>query len=143
MELVDRADCLARLEASPVAHLATVRPDGAPHIVPITFAIFGDQMAHMVDYKPKRSDRLQRLANVAAHPGVSVLVDHYADDWSQLWWVRIDGPARVTENGPDWEAARAALTAKYEQYELHPPQGPAVLIMMESVSGWAAADPPR
>ncbi len=126
-----------------MAHLATVRPDGAPHIVPITFAIVRDEIAHMVDHKPKRTDRLQRLANVAVNPEVSVLADHYADDWSQLWWVRVDGPARVTESGPDWEAARAALAAKYEQYARHLPKGPAVLIMMESVSGWAAADPPR
>ena len=126
-----------------MAHLATVRANGAPHIVPITFAIIGDQIAHMVDHKPKRTDHLQRLANVAAHPGVSVLTDNYDDDWSRLWWVRVDGPAQVVETGPDWEAARAALTAKYEQYTRLPPEGPAVLILMERVSGWAAAAPPR
>lgn len=140
---MDQADCLARLEASSVAHLATVRPDGTPHLVPITFAIAGDQIVHMVDHKPKRTDRLQRLTNVAAHRDVSVLADHYDENWSQLWWVRIDGPARVVESGPEWEGAQTALVAKYEPYRENPPQGPAVLISIANVSGWAAADHPR
>jgi PPOX class probable F420-dependent enzyme len=140
---MERADCLARLADAEVGRLATVRPDGRPHLVPITFAVVDETLVHMVDHKPKTTQRLQRLANVAAHPHASVLVDQYGDDWEVLWWVRADGPARVVESGSEWEGARSALVTKYSQYRETPPDGPAMLITIESVSGWAASDRPR
>ena len=73
--------------AAPVARLATVGPDGCPHLVPVVFAVDGDVVYTAVDGKPKVSLRLRRLANIAARPQVSLLVDHYDDDWSRLWWV--------------------------------------------------------
>jgi PPOX class probable F420-dependent enzyme len=137
---MNRADALARLEPSPIGHLATVRADGAPHLVPITFALDSDRIVHMVDHKPKKTTRLQRLANIAANPRISLLVDHYDDDWTRLWWVRVDGMARVVDSGDEWEAARQALALKYHQYQASPPSGPAVLIKIVEVSGWAASE---
>ena len=136
---MDRAEALTLLERSSVAHLATTRPDGGPHIVPITFALEADQIVHMIDHKPKSTTRLQRLVNIAANPRASLLVDHYNDDWARLWWVRVDGPARVIEEGAEWEAARASLAAKYHHYQDRPPQGPAVFIAMEKVTGWVGS----
>ena len=72
-----------RFAASRVARLATATPDGAPHLVPIVFAVRGDTIYHGVDAKPKRTTQLRRLANIAANPRVSVLVDHYDDDWTR------------------------------------------------------------
>jgi PPOX class probable F420-dependent enzyme len=140
---MERADCLARLADASVGRLATVRPDGRPHLVPITFALVDQTLVHMVDHKPKTTERLQRLDNVAAYPHASVLVDHYDDDWEMLWWVRVDGPARVVGSGHEWEAARSALVAKHNQYREMAPDGPAIVITMESVSGWEASDHPR
>jgi PPOX class probable F420-dependent enzyme len=140
---MERAECLALLADADVGRLATVRPDGRPHLVPITFALVDDTLVHMIDDKPKSTRSLQRLANVAAHPHASALVDHYQGDWEALWWVRVDGPARVVESGPELEAARAALVAKYPQYAANPPAGPALLVEMESVSGWSASRRPR
>lgn len=76
-----------------VARLSTTRADGRPHVVPMTFALLSggehaDALVTAVDAKPKRTTDLQRLRNIAANPAVSVLVDHYDDDWTQLWWVR-------------------------------------------------------
>ena len=136
---MDRADALARLERSKIGHLATVRADGAPHLVPITFAFDSVRIVHMVDQKPKTTTRLQRLANIAANPKVSLLVDHYDDDWARLWWVRVDGRAQVVEHGTEWEAAQGALTAKYPQYIENPPLGPAVLITIVEMRGWTAS----
>ena len=62
-----------------------------PHLVPITFAVDGDALYSAVDAKPKSTRALRRLANIAANPAVSVLVDHYDDDWTRLWWARADG----------------------------------------------------
>ena len=88
------AELRRRFASSPVAHLSTVRPDGGPHVVPIVFALIDDTVYSAVDAKPKRSPRLQRLTNVRADPRCAVLVDHYSDDWRQLWWERADGNGR-------------------------------------------------
>jgi PPOX class probable F420-dependent enzyme len=118
----------------PVARLATVDPSGAPHLVPIVFALTGDVIHSAVDAKPKRTRRLRRLANIAANPRVSVLADHYEDDWSRLWWVRADGVARVLDESP---AGLAALVARYPQYRESPPAGPFLEITVERWSAWS------
>ena len=122
-----------RFAACRVARLATAGPDGVPHLVPIVFALVGDVIHTAVDGKPKRTRRLRRLANIAANPRVSVLADHYDEDWSLLWWVRADGVARVLDESP---AGRAALTAKYPQYQAAPPPGPFVEISVKRWSAW-------
>jgi PPOX class probable F420-dependent enzyme len=135
---VTPAEARARFEEARVARLATVGPNGAPHIVPITFALRGDTIVTAVDGKPKRGTPLRRLENVAANPSVSVLVDAYGADWTGLWWARADGRASVLADGADLEAALAALRARYPQYETVPLTGPAVLIAVDRWSGWSA-----
>lgn len=134
-----------RLTLAAVGRLATVTPTGRPHIVPICFVVEGDTIYNAVDDKPKRSRRLQRLANVAPRrgaawrsPGASVLVDYWSDDWTQLWWVRADGSARVV-GVDEREVAHASLRAKYAQYATHD-LGPVVAIDIDRVRGWAASE---
>jgi PPOX class probable F420-dependent enzyme len=124
--------------AARVARLATVSPDGRPHVVPIVFAVDGEVIYSVVDAKPKRTTSLQRLANIAANPAVSVLVDEYREDWTQLWWARADGRARVFADPTD---AISLLAARYPQYRATPPPGPAVAITVDAWSGWAASAP--
>lgn len=119
--------------SAPVARLATVRPDGSPHLVPITFAIDKGDVVTAVDHKPKRHPRLQRLANITANPHVSLLIDHWDDDWHRLWWVRLDGTAVVQDADPD---AVDALAAKYHQYADRRPHGPVIRISVESRATW-------
>jgi PPOX class probable F420-dependent enzyme len=116
-----------------VARLATVDDTGAPHLVPIVFALVGETIYSAVDAKPKRHPRLRRLANVAHEPRVSVLADHYDDDWTALWWVRADGLARVRSTCGE---GLAALTAKYPQYVDTPPPGPFLVIEVRRWSAW-------
>ena len=118
-----------------VAHLATVGEDGAPHLVPMVFVLTGEVIHSAVDGKPKRHTALRRLANIAHEPRVSVLADHYDEDWNRLWWVRADGLARVLDSSP---AGLAALTAKYPQYVASPPPGPFLEITVQRWSGWSA-----
>jgi PPOX class probable F420-dependent enzyme len=120
-----------------VARLATVRADGRPHLVPVCFALVGDVIYSAVDHKPKRGPRLTRLTNVEANPVASLLVDSYGEDWSALWWVRLDGHARVVHD--EAEAARgiAALVAKYDQYADRPPAGPVLALTVDSWTGWS------
>ncbi len=127
---------IERFAGAPVARLATVTPDGRPHVVPIVFAVDGDVVYTAVDGKPKSSARLQRLANIEANPRVSILVDHYADDWSQLWWVRADGVATVWSEGPECERGLELLRSKYPQYEQVSLDGPVIAVAVEKWTSW-------
>ena len=137
-------DPKARFARSPIARLATIRPDGAPHLVPVVFAVDGD--AHgkrdvvytAVDAKPKGTRRLRRLANIDGNPQVSLLVDHYADDWTQLWWVRVDGVATVHADGADMDLGYRLLRAKYPQYQSVSLDGPVIAVTVRRWSGWHA-----
>jgi len=141
-----------------VARLATVTAAGRPHIVPVTFVLDsrpgqGDWVYTAVDHKPKSTTRLQRLRNIQAQPRVALLADHYADDWTQLWWVRADGEAAVLgaavlgaagAAGAGDPAAEAAgplrlLAARYPQYAARPPAGPVIAVRVDRWTGWAAA----
>jgi PPOX class probable F420-dependent enzyme len=133
---VERAEALARAASARSAHLATVRPDGRPHVVVVTFALTGGNVVTAVDHKPKTTNRLQRLVNVESSGWASILVDHYDDDWDRLWWVRMDGPASVHHTGEIHTSAVAALSAKYRQYDDGPPTGPVIAIAQDQVSSW-------
>jgi PPOX class probable F420-dependent enzyme len=136
---MDEARCRAHLAAARVGRLATVRPDGRPHVVVCCYALEGDRVWTAIDAKPKRPGaRLQRLENVRANPQASLLVDHYEEDWEALWWVRVDGAAAILEVGNEEERAIAALTARYPQYAQARPGGPVIAIAIERITGWSA-----
>ena len=128
------------VERARVARLATVDPDSRPHLVPICFVLDGDVLYSVVDRKPKRSTNLKRIENVRTNPQVTVLVDHYDDDWTQLWWIRLDGHARVLTEGQERERALALLEAKYPQYSAETPEGPVLAIDIERRRRWAHGD---
>ncbi len=128
-----------RLEASRTGHLGTVGAGAAPHVVPICFALDGDRIYFAVDSKPKRTRDLKRLRNIAANPRVTMLVDHYEEDWRLLWWVRVDGLARVVAAPDEVEAAIALLQRRYSQYRDARPEGPVVAISIDRLSGWSAS----
>jgi PPOX class probable F420-dependent enzyme len=121
-----------------VGRLATITPEQDPHLVPICFVLDGDVLYSAVDEKPKRSRRLQRLENVRAHPEVVILVDHYEEDWSLLWWVRLRGKGRILEHGSECDRALRLLAEKYEQYRQRPPSAPVLAIRVEEWRGWSA-----
>ncbi len=130
-------ECRSRFSAAATASLATVGAPG-PHLVPVVFALSGDRLVTAVDHKPKRTRRLQRLANISVESSVCLLVNHYDDDWTQLWWVRADGVARVIEDRAEMQPAIDLLVAKYEQYQVMRPQGPVIEVAIEKWSGWSA-----
>jgi PPOX class probable F420-dependent enzyme len=131
----------ARLTAARVARLATIDPDGRPHLVPIVFAVDGDTLYSAVDHKPKRSRTLRRIENARARPDVTVLVDHYEEDWRRLWWIRVRGRARVLDDGEERERALSLLAEKYEPYRSQRPDGPVLAVDITEVRDWRAAGP--
>jgi PPOX class probable F420-dependent enzyme len=135
---VDRETAHRRMLSAQVARLATIDPDGRPHLVPIVFVIRGETLYTAVDAKPKRSRRLRRVENARNRPDVTVLADHYEDDWSRLWWVRLDGRARVLDAGDEAELALRLLIERYEQYRREKPGLPVLAVNIHTWRGWEA-----
>ncbi len=135
---METAELRRRFSASPVARLATVRPDGGPHAVPVVFAAVGDTVYTAVDAKPKRTRQLQRLVNLRAESRCTVLVDHYEEDWSRLWWVRVDGVAAVVKEPPTSHPGIEALVERYAQYREQPPAGPLLVVTVVRWNGWSS-----
>ena len=102
-----------RFGTAAVARLATIGPAGRPHLVPVTFALDGDRIYTVVDAKPKTTTNLRRLRNIGADPRVTVLADHYEDDWDALWWARADGLATILSQPADMAGPLELLAARY------------------------------
>ena len=141
-----------KLAAARVGRLATVTPGGTPHVVPVVFALVDDVIYTAVDNKPKTTVALQRLANIDATGRASMLVDHYAEDWSTLWWIRVEGSAEVLKVNAEHQDAPTtrerpeqvvigldALIHKYPQYAGQPRLGPVIAVHMTRWRWWEAA----
>ena len=132
----------ARVADARVGRLATHGPGDALHLVPCCFALDpdADRWYWAVDGKPKRSLALQRLANLARRPEATLVVDRYDEDWTQLWWVRLDGVGRALPAGDsDDQRARSLLVDKYVQYRDAPPPGATVAVEITGWRWWSAA----
>ena len=122
-----------------VATLATIGPDGAPHLVPCVFALTGATLYTPVDAKPKSTRDLQRLRDIARDPRVSILIHEWHEDWSRLWWVRLDGRARILTSGAELDTARDLLLAKYAQYRRAGELDPVIAVDVLHRREWSAA----
>ena len=120
-----------RVAAARVARLATLGRDGAPHLVPFCFVLHGEVLYSAVDQKKKQTFRLRRLDNVRRDPRVSVLIDHYEEDWAKLWWCRLRGHARIIDEVSE------LFGVKYEQYRGRLPSGPVIAVAIDEWTGWS------
>jgi PPOX class probable F420-dependent enzyme len=136
---VTEAEARGRFAAARVAVLATVEPSRGPHLVPVTFVVDGDTVWSAVDDKPKRSTPLRRHVNIRREPRVSLLVHHWDEDWSRLWWVRADGTATLGTEAATVERVTGLLRGKYRQYAHVAVAGPVIEVTVEVWRGWAAA----
>ena len=134
----------ALLDAARVAHLATADQYSRPHAVPIVFVIWEGDLYFALDRKPKREDdwhMLRRVRNIETNGRVSIVVDHYEEDWSKLAWVLLEGVATIIETGAARDAAARALTAKYPQYaSMALDDRPVVRVVVERTVSWRASD---
>ena len=126
-----------------VAHLATVSPAGHPYIIPVCFAFDGQHIFSVIDEKPKsvEAQRLRRVRNILLNPKVSLVADHYSDDWSKLGYVLVFGRAQVVEGGPVAHEAMLLLREKYLQYRhMALEDRPLLVITPERVTSWGRLD---
>jgi PPOX class probable F420-dependent enzyme len=126
------------LERTRVATLATVLADGRPHLVPVVFALAGIDLVTAVDGKPKKGKVLARIENIVRDPRVTLLAHRYEEDWSKLWWVRVDGRASLEESGETFAHALNSLRNRYPQYESVDLTGPVIRITVENTTTWEA-----
>jgi PPOX class probable F420-dependent enzyme len=134
---VDEAEARRRFADGRVARLATVARDGRPRVVPCCFVLSGEVVYSAVDEKPKTSPDLARLGDMAVHPDVTFVVDHYTEDWDEVWWARVRGRARMA-TGDEEAKAVALLREKYPQYESHQ-LARVVAVDVTEVRGWAGS----
>jgi PPOX class probable F420-dependent enzyme len=136
---MDDDEARRRFAAARVGRLATITVEGAPHVVPVVFALVDDVAYSAVDSKPKTTVRLKRLSNITATGLASLLVDEYCEDWASLWWVRFDGSARVlAAQSRQGQIALSALTGKYPQYADQRPDGPVIALRLTAWRSWEA-----
>ncbi|NIL76210.1 hypothetical protein RhoFasB10_02324 [Rhodococcus sp. B10] len=133
-------DEIGRFGEARRAQLSTVNADGTPHLVPVVFAVVDERIVTAIDWKPKTTQKLRRLENIRADPAVSLIVDHYDEDWTKLWWIRASGSARIVDaDTPEGSAALDALVGKYEQYASARPQGPVISVGSLTWRSWRAS----
>ena len=136
-------DVRATLESARHGYLSTASAEGDPHLQPVVFQVVGDSIYIAIDEKPKTTLRLRRLTNIESNPRFALLIDHYDDDWNQLWWILLRGPAEVlwpSEWGQN-EASLvlASLRAKYEQYRVMGlEERPLLKLTPDRVTRWSA-----
>ena len=133
---------VALLNQIPVGHLATADAAGRPHVIPFCFACDGERIYSVLDAKPKRGSvrGLRRVRNILENPSVSVVIDHYESDWSNLWYLLVPGRAELLEPGAEQADAIALLRAKYPQYrEMDLDDSPVIKITPERATGWAGS----
>ncbi len=131
-----------RFADSPVAVLGTCDHEGVSHLVPVTYLVSGDKVFIAIDGKPKASQDLKRLRNIAANPRVCLLAQRYDDDWTRLWWARADGTARIVELDDVPFGVLGGLAERYPWYRANPPDGPVIEVAVHTWSGWAFAEAP-
>ena len=124
-----------------MGHLATSGGDGRPHVVPICFAWLPPYVYTAIDAKPKRTVRLRRVRNIAETGRAALVVDRWSEDWRQLAYVLVEGPAVILDDGAERDEALVLLTAKYPQYDDLPLVDNLVIrLTAERVVRWSAAE---
>lgn len=144
MPVLGETECWARVQAARHGVLSTVHADRGVDAVPVVYAVVDRLIIMPVDtVKPKRHLRLGRLANLRRDPRCVLLVEHYTDDWSQLWWVRIHAAASLPAPSQPETATPAAvwldaLAERYPQYRSPETVAATVVLRPTAVTGWAA-----
>jgi PPOX class probable F420-dependent enzyme len=113
--------------------------DGAPRVLPVTFAVAEGRIWSAVDRKPKRSAEPARLRFLRRDPRAALAVDRYSDDWEELAWVQVLGRIEIVEVD-DAATGLEALSAKYEPYREEAPPGPLLALEPRRYLWWRAAD---
>jgi PPOX class probable F420-dependent enzyme len=126
------------LDKSRVGHLATADRNGAPHVIPVCYAVARDTLYVTVDEKPKRRDMpLKRVRNILENSQAGFVADHYDEDWLRLGWVMLRGAAEILETGAEHDRAQKLLRARYPQYRaMNLAELPVIALRIARATSW-------
>ena len=133
------------LRSARTGHLATANAKGRPQVVPVCFVFDGLAIYSVLDAKPKTTSlrQLRRVKNILANPQVSLVVDHYEEDWDKLQYILVSGDAELLESGEEWALVIAMLREKYPQYQaMDLDQSPVIKITPVRYSPWSSQPQP-
>jgi len=129
------------LRSARTGHLATADATGQPHVIPVCYVFDGESVYSVLDAKPKTTPlrQLRRVRNILANPRVSLVVDHYEEDWTSLQYVMVTGDAGLLESGEEWARAIVMLREKYPQYQqMDLAQSPVIKIVPSRFVPWSS-----
>lgn len=131
----------ALLVEARVGHLGLLDGQGAPRVLPVTFAVTGGAVWSAVDHKPKRrpGEDLARVRWLRERAQSAITIDRYDSDWTRLAWVQLLGTTVVMEVAGH-DDVLAALSARYPQYRERPPGGPLLRLTPERAVCWSAGE---
>lgn len=130
----------SRLAAHDHGVLCTLHPDRGVDAVPVVYATDGEgYLGVPIDrVKPKAGSRLQRERNLEADPRATLLIEHWdPEDWSRLWWVRVELRWQGDDHADRAEALATELSRRYRQYRDRPFTRVLVFRIL-GLTGWAA-----
>ena len=133
------------LRSARTGHLATADAKGRPLVVPVCFVFDGQAIYSVLDAKPKTTPlrQLRRVKNILANPQVSLVVDHYEENWDKLQYILVSGDAELLESDEKWVVAIAMLREKYPQYQaMDLDQSPVIKITPVRYSPWSPQPQP-
>ena len=133
------------LRSARTGHLATADAKGRPQVVPVCFVFDGQAIYSVLDAKPKTTPlrQLRRVKNILANHQVSLVVDHYEENWDKLQYILVSGDAELLESDEKWAVAIAMLREKYPQYQaMDLDQSPVIKITPVRYSPWSSQPPP-
>jgi PPOX class probable F420-dependent enzyme len=129
----------ALLKEERVGRLGLLDEEGAPRVLPVTFAVAEGRIWSAIDQKPKRAAEPARVRFLRRDPRAALTVDRYSDDWDKLAWVQVLGTVEVLDVA-DAQVGLEALRSKYAQYEVAAPPGPVLALDPKRWLAWRAAD---
>jgi nitroimidazol reductase NimA-like FMN-containing flavoprotein (pyridoxamine 5'-phosphate oxidase superfamily) len=98
------------IDIAHVCRIATVRPGGEPHVIPVCPAFDGVATVY-VDLGPTSASGVA----IKHEARVAVLFDDYFDDWTKLRKVLLKCRAEEV-SGPEKDAAWDRIRSQYPQY---------------------------
>lgn len=105
MREMDRDECLAFLtEGTRTAKVASVRPDGRPHVAPVWFVVRDEHVVFTTWHETVKA------ANLTADPTVALTVDLEEPPYA---FVLVEGTAQVATSDPELVSVATAIGARY------------------------------
>jgi uncharacterized protein len=93
-----------------LCRMATASKNAKPHVVPVIYAMDGENIVVAIDYKTKK------LRNLRENPQVAVVVDEYRPNRAVL----VEGECEILERGKEYLRLLQILFDKFAYYRNNP-----------------------